>query len=74
MSVTQETERFRDQILFHEAVRRSQLSPYAQFLIGTRIERNGLHYVVTKSGPQRLDGNRKQRRAKEAELRKAGAV
>lgn len=46
----------------------------ASFLIGTRIEKNGAHYVVTKEGPRRLDGNRKARRAQEAGLRKAGAV
>lgn len=46
----------------------------ASFLIGTRIEKNGAHYLVTKQGPKRLEGNRKARRAQEADLRKAGAV
>lgn len=44
------------------------------FLIGTRIEYAGKRYLVTKTGPQRLDGNRKERRAKEAEPRRMGAV
>jgi len=44
------------------------------FLVGTRIEKNGAHFIVTKQGPKRLEGNRKTRRAQEAGLRKAGAV
>lgn len=49
--------------------------PLPALLLGTRITMGGHHFIVTRTRPScRLDGNRKQRRAKEAKLRKDGEV
>lgn len=43
-------------------------------LIGHKETIDGVTYLVTKDGIERMSGPRKERRAREAELRKAKSV
>lgn len=43
-------------------------------IVGAKLSTNGMTYLVTKDGIERLKGVRKERRAQIAAMRKAGRV